>query len=89
MTLIQFYFFILVFCVIGLCFWNLLKIREIHITMNSRLDQLLQSSMGEAHAAGVEQERSRETLRQSVRYREAEQSIAHSEANPSHDEDKT
>jgi hypothetical protein len=39
---------------------NSKKIQEVHLSINSRMDQLLTSSSSAAHAAGVNQERNRE-----------------------------
>lgn len=36
---------------------NSAQIQEVHLSINSRMDQLLKSSAAAAHAAGVEQER--------------------------------
>jgi hypothetical protein len=41
---------------------NSRQINEVHLSINSRMDQLLRASEAAAHAAGVDQERSsRET----------------------------
>ena len=34
--------------------WNSVKIREVHLVMNSRLDQLLKISTAKAYAEGAE-----------------------------------
>lgn len=43
--------------------WIAIKLREVHLATNSRLDQLLTTSISEARAAGVEQGRADEVLR--------------------------
>lgn len=35
------------------------KIHEVHVSINSRMDELLRQTTESAHAAGVEQERNR------------------------------
>lgn len=67
---------IVVLCIIAILIglWNALKIREVHLVTNSRLDQLLTSSISEAHAAGVEHERARELARLAAVNRERERS---------------
>ena len=37
--------------------WNSVKIREVHLVMNSRLDQLLKISTAKAYAEGAESSR--------------------------------
>ncbi len=37
----------------GTSIWNTIKIRETHLTINSRLDELLRSSKAEAFSAGA------------------------------------
>lgn len=61
---------ILLSILIGL--WNAIKIREIHLSMNSRLDQLLITAKGEAHAAGVLEERGREVAERASSNRQDE-----------------
>jgi hypothetical protein len=39
---------------------NSRHIQEVHLSINSRMDQLLKSSNDAAHAAGADQERNRE-----------------------------
>jgi hypothetical protein len=39
---------------------NSKKIQEVHLSINSRMDQLLKSAEAAAHAAGADQERNRE-----------------------------
>ena len=39
---------------LGVGIWNTVKIKEVHMVMNSRLDQLLKISTTAAYAAGVE-----------------------------------
>jgi len=73
---------------IGIGLWNAVKIREVHLSMNSRLDQLLMSSIGEAHAAGVEAERNREIARLSADAREVERRGETSDKTWLQDEDK-
>lgn len=43
--------------------WNTAKIKEVHLSMNSRLDQLLESSNAQAFAEGGQQERLRNESR--------------------------
>lgn len=63
---------------IGVGLWNVIKIREIHLSMNSRLDQLLASSAGEAHAAGVIEERAREAASKAALLRQGERDVSQS-----------
>ena len=56
--------------------WTVMKVREIHLSMNSRLDQLLTTSMDEAHAAGVSQERAREAAERSSVARQEERDVS-------------
>lgn len=50
----------------------LARIREIHLNMNSRLDQLLVSTKSEAHASGVLEERERTIAREASNERNDE-----------------
>ncbi len=43
---------------VAMSFWNSRKIREVHISINSRMDQLLQARGDASEAKGLEQGRS-------------------------------
>jgi len=45
---------------------NAARIQEVHLTINSRLDQLVNETRSAAHAAGVEEGRSNPSLRPSL-----------------------
>lgn len=57
-------FMVLIVTSILVGLWNAVKIREVHLSMNGRLDRLLSSAVGEAHAAGVAEERERTIARE-------------------------
>jgi hypothetical protein len=40
---------------------NSQQIQDVHLSINSRMDQLLRTSEAAAHAAGVDQERNKES----------------------------